>query len=164
MIGIVFGIYDWILFRLSNGMIITVLFATLLCFSGLLMITGKLPVSFVILFACLLFTGVCFINQRWIFFPFKQQEKLFQAIQQGDTQTVKVLIPKIHLNAKLSPFEDTFLMCAIKEGKTEIVKILLEAGADVNNKDNLGRTALDIAETNENKEIIDLLKSVGTKE
>ena len=51
-------------------------------------------------------------------------------------------------------------MNASKEGNLEIVKYLVEKGANVNIKDNHGRTALDLAETEEIKKV---LRKVGAK-
>ena len=45
----------------------------------------------------------------------------------------------------------------------KIVKCLIENGADVNIKNNEGKTALDLAEENGYKEIVEILKSVGAK-
>ena len=47
---------------------------------------------------------------------------------------------------------------------TELVKLLLENGADINAKDKNGDTALDLAsinENNENNEIIKILENAG---
>jgi ankyrin repeat protein len=44
------------------------------------------------------------------------------------------------------------------------VELLIEKGADVNAKDNLGKTALMLASENGHKEIVGLLKSYGAKE
>jgi ankyrin repeat protein len=46
----------------------------------------------------------------------------------------------------------------------EIVKELLNAGADVHAKDGRGRTALTIALEKDNKEIVNLLKKYGAQE
>ena len=43
--------------------------------------------------------------------------------------------------------------------KTEIVKLLLENGADVNIKDDVGKTALDYAKQNGFRDVYELLKS-----
>ena len=49
------------------------------------------------------------------------------------------------------------------EGHTEIAKILIENGADVNAKNNIGETALMWASEREYAEIVKLLKNAGAK-
>ncbi|MGC8923596.1 MAG: ankyrin repeat domain-containing protein [Candidatus Micrarchaeia archaeon] len=53
------------------------------------------------------------------------------------------------------------LMYAARDGRTEIVKLLLEKGADVNAKDILGLTALRYAAENGHKDVVELLKKAG---
>jgi ankyrin repeat protein len=43
-------------------------------------------------------------------------------------------------------------------GKAEVVELLLARGADAGIKNTRGQTPLDVAETNNQKEIIDLLR------
>ncbi len=74
-------------------------------------------------------------------------------------------MPEPHLalecdvNAK-SKYETTPLHRAASEGHTEVVKILLKAGAKVNAKNNRGRTPLDYARQ---KQIKQLLRKHGAK-
>jgi ankyrin repeat protein len=52
---------------------------------------------------------------------------------------------------------------AVIRGKKEMVGLLLAKKADVNTKDSEGETALDEAEEQGNKEIIELLRQHGAK-
>ena len=53
---------------------------------------------------------------------------------------------------------------AASNGHTDIVKIFLAEGADVNAKSKLGTTALKAAEKEGHKEIVRMLKEAGAKE
>lgn len=67
---------------------------------------------------------------------------LFDAAQQGDIETCKLLLEN-GADAK-AKIEDSMtpLCCAAKNGHTEICKLLLENGADINAKDDSGDTPL----------------------
>lgn len=52
---------------------------------------------------------------------------------------------------------------AVRKGLTETVKALLEAGAKVSHRDSMSETALDIAEEEENEEILEMLKKAIPK-
>ena len=164
ILGILLGVYDWILFV---DIIITALFATILCISGLLIGTGKLPIGFALLFSSFIFTGICFYNTNWIFFPVISQRQFMRAIEQSDIQTVKNLVKKRELNTKKGElrakkyWDETPLMYAVEKSNLEIVKILLDNGADVNAKDDYVNTALILAVYGENIEKIQLLLSAG---
>ena len=54
-------------------------------------------------------------------------------------------------------------MFAAKNGHTESLKTLIEAGADVNAEDKYGNTALSYARGNGYTEIADLLKEAGAE-
>ena len=55
-------------------------------------------------------------------------------------------------------------MFAAYEGRTETVKTLIDAGADVNAKHNKGRTTLMVAAKKGHTEIMEILKQAGAKE
>jgi ankyrin repeat protein len=57
----------------------------------------------------------------------------------------------------------TPLMAAIKAKKTEVVKLLIDRGADLSRRDKLGQTALDYAKGARNSEILTLMKSAGVE-
>lgn len=59
--------------------------------------------------------------------------------------------------------QDTALLWAAEEGVTESVKILLANGADIHAKNKRGRTALDLAMTEQHTEIVQLLQAAGAK-
>ena len=64
----------------------------------------------------------------------------------------------------LKTWMDTALIQAAHYGKLEVVKILLNKGADVNAKDASGDTALIQASHNNNPEVVEILKAHGAKE
>ena len=79
-----------------------------------------------------------------------------------DKEILKLLIDNnINLNSKLKKDGHTPLICASHENNTDIVKILVEAGADVNIKDNDNMTALNYAVYNDNYEIAEILVNKG---
>jgi len=81
----------------------------------------------------------------------------------GHVETVKLLIEKgAHVNEK-DEYGMTALICAATLGRTEMVRILLDKGADVRAKDNRGQTALTLAEKDDYREIMELLKKASAK-
>jgi ankyrin repeat protein len=54
-------------------------------------------------------------------------------------------------------------MEAASAGRTEVARVLLDAGAAVDARDRLGRTALDVAETTGRADLVRLLRSRGAR-
>jgi ankyrin repeat protein len=59
---------------------------------------------------------------------------------------------------------NTRLMDASAVGNYDVVDLLIKHGADINLKNNYGKTALYIASVNRKNDIVDLLKKHGAKE
>lgn len=88
---------------------------------------------------------------------------LFDAVEFGDFEWTQQSMDSvgvdgipININAQDTNGE-TILMLASKYGHIEIVRFLLDRGADTNIMDNQGQTALMKAKTKENSQIIQLL-------
>lgn len=87
-------------------------------------------------------------------------KQLFEAAQKGDASSLtKVLNTGFDVDARL--FGKTALMVALDNGQSQIAKILLDKGIDVNIKDNKGLTALMYAGMNDNIEVAKLLLDKG---
>ena len=56
-------------------------------------------------------------------------------------------------------WKGTALQSASRNGHLEIVKLLLESGANVNKKDKNGQTALDLVSSRNKLEVVNLLKN-----
>jgi len=99
---------------------------------------------------------------------------LLWAAYHGNAEIVKVLLkaPGIDIETRAENGSRTpLIMCAVYKRKRhyDTMKILLDAGANVNAKDRNGNTALDWAKTGELTDIdarliIELLKQYGAKE
>ncbi|XP_026179099.1 KN motif and ankyrin repeat domain-containing protein 3 [Mastacembelus armatus] len=106
----------------------------------------------------LLDTGVCCVD--------KQNKAGYTAImlaalstvkEDGDMAVVKKLFSQGNVNAKASQAGQTALMLAVSHGRQEMVRALLECGADVNVQDDEGSTALMCASEHGRAEIVKLL-------
>uniref|UniRef100_A0A672GAJ6 Uncharacterized protein n=1 Tax=Salarias fasciatus TaxID=181472 RepID=A0A672GAJ6_SALFA len=106
----------------------------------------------------LLDTGVCSVD--------KQNKAGYTAIMLAALSTVKeeedmVVVKKLfsqgNVNAKASQAGQTALMLAVSHGRQEMVRALLECGADVNVQDDEGSTALMCASEHGRAEIVKLL-------
>ena len=84
-------------------------------------------------------------------------EILHQAIRTKNFDFAKMLIDAgADVNA-MDEYGYTALICAAKDGHTEIVQLLIDAGADVNVRNNIGCTALMLVAENGQTEIAPLL-------
>ena len=90
-------------------------------------------------------------------------EEFLKASENGNLKKIKSMLNKeINIKTLINAVDkenNTALILASKFGYSEIAKILIENGADVNAKNNDGKTALDYAEENDYKNIIELLKN-----
>ena len=96
---------------------------------------------------------------------------LLFALEPGGEEVIDELIARgADVNLKFHVQGITFLMLAAGSGPPKVVRTLLDAGADVNARDNEGRTALTYAEQfnerseDERGEVISLLKRARAKE
>ncbi|KAJ3599028.1 hypothetical protein NHX12_032991 [Muraenolepis orangiensis] len=106
----------------------------------------------------LLDTGVCCVD--------KQNKAGYTAImlaalsavkEEQDMAVVKKLFSLGNVNAKASQAGQTALMLAVSHGREEMVRALLDCGADVNVQDDEGSTALMCASEHGRSEIVSLL-------
>jgi ankyrin repeat protein len=82
----------------------------------------------------------------------------------GRAPLVKVLLEQQHIDLEAKDKHDnTALLAAAAGGYAEIVKLLIDKGADVNPQNDQGQTALDIATDQEFADIVTMLKEHGAK-
>lgn len=93
------------------------------------------------------------------------ENPLIKAVYNKDIKQVKSLIANgSDINAKEQGFSSrTALHTAIQENNLKIVRLLLNAGADVNSLDEEGNTPLMLLDDETNVEIVSLLIKYGTK-
>jgi ankyrin repeat protein len=89
-------------------------------------------------------------------------QPLMDAIMNGELEKVKELVTEENINRK-DDLSNTPLMIAVQYMDIEIIKVLLDKGADPAIEDDLGVSSLTMATDSENKEIVELLKSYTTK-
>ena len=95
------------------------------------------------------------------------QTALYMASSRGYAEVVRSLIDRqAELNAECDDKDDdvvkwTPLSVALKEGRLEISRILLEHGADSNYQDNFGRSPLHIASRHPSDDLVRLLLDHG---
>ena len=95
---------------------------------------------------------------------FARNTPLMIASEWGEADVIRVLLGHgANLEDKIQIFEYTPLIAACNNGhdKEEAVKVLLEAGADMMARDNVGRTCIHLAAFKNNINIIRLLVSKG---
>ena len=93
-----------------------------------------------------------------------QGEELLAAARKGDLAAVKAQLDKgVNVNAK-NRYGATALAYACDRGNVDIVKLLIERGADVNVKDSFyGATPISWASGNGHTEVVKLLLDKGAK-
>jgi ankyrin repeat protein len=90
--------------------------------------------------------------------------QLVKAIKENNLKKVKELISTVNINRTFKNNRDkeqTPLQYAVESGFTEIVKLLIENGADLNKSNNDGCTPLHLAATYGHLEVIKLLIENG---
>lgn len=87
---------------------------------------------------------------------------LYDAVERGDINTVKELIAEgAKTDVKEGVYAQTALHAAARNGRSDIIRILLDAGADVNSRDYWGDTALEYAAYKGSIESVKLLLDNG---
>ena len=103
-----------------------------------------------------------FANTKWLYMSLTPQNKLYRDAIEGNlkraTDIIDTVINKDGLNTK-NGNGDTALTLAATNGHADIVKLLLDKGADKDIKDFTGQTALDMAEGR--ADIVQLLGGEG---
>lgn len=94
----------------------------------------------------------------------QEEFPLFSASREGHAEIVRLLLEAgARVNAR-GEDEATPLLEAAARGHLVTVKVLLEAGAKPNLKDSLGQSPLLVALYNQNAEVVELLKTVTSKQ
>jgi hypothetical protein len=83
--------------------------------------------------------------------------RMKKAIMNNDINTVRKLAGE-----KLGLGFEAPICYAVSYGNIEIVQILLEAGVDVDQKNNDGKTAIAIAREQQNEELVKILENAGS--
>jgi hypothetical protein len=93
-----------------------------------------------------------------------QANSLITAASEGDVEEVKLLLKYGNVDINTSDYDKrSALHLAAGEGRTEIVRLLCEHGADVNMRDRWGSRPLDDAKAGGHDECIQLLEEHGAK-
>ncbi|MFZ6686338.1 ankyrin repeat domain-containing protein [Undibacterium sp. SXout11W] len=81
------------------------------------------------------------------------------AAASGSVETLDFLLEHAAYIDSESPNKTTPLMMALRFGKYDTAKVLIDAGADINLKNDAGMTAMNFAQESERKDLILLLKN-----
>jgi ankyrin repeat protein len=90
-------------------------------------------------------------------------DAVFRATREGDVgQVVRLLDAQPDLMEANDPIHEwSLLYGAAREGHTDVARVLLARGADVNRGDSLGRTPIYIAASNGHEEVVTVLLRAG---
>ena len=88
---------------------------------------------------------------------------LFKAIFENDIQKIRIYLDqKVDISDNnRSIYGETALTCAVKRGVIEIVNLLLENGAHINEKDIYGHSSLMVASNRNETKIVPILLKYG---
>jgi ankyrin repeat protein len=85
-------------------------------------------------------------------------EELFKAVEENNVELLNESIKaEAYVDAVLGKYHCTPLVLAAEQGYAEIVKVLIEAGADVNVRDKEGKTALILAVEEDHANVVQKL-------
>ena len=95
-------------------------------------------------------------------YPSKLEKDIFKACRRDDLESVKYLIDKLNIDPNMKYQEDkTLLHISTISGHLPNVKYLISKGANIEEKDKRGKTALDYAYERGSNSIIEYLTSQG---
>lgn len=90
-------------------------------------------------------------------------DALIQVAKDNNAAEARQLIATgadVNMSAK-DDYDETVLMYATRENSTDVAKLLLATGADMNAQNDFGETALMVATVNRATDIVELLKATG---
>lgn len=93
----------------------------------------------------------------------KSEDPWFRAVTRGDTAIVTQMLGSVDINQRHQPGKETALMMAVCSGWEPIVRLLIQAGADLNLVDANGDTALHYSADFTQPRMMRLLLDAGAK-
>lgn len=123
-------------------------------------VTGETPLMFAALYGYLPEVKTLVIDKQVdVNMPKHQWGPLHYACTNGHLSVAEFLIARGAQVDALSPSDTTPLMMAIRAGNIQLVRLLLENGADIRIRNHQGFSAIDVAELFNQEEIRDGLKA-----
>jgi outer membrane protein assembly factor BamB len=99
-----------------------------------------------------------------IYEELNSKAKIHMAAQYGNLKLVRSLLDSgVSANAPHPQDQSGPLIFAVIGGNPDVVRLLIERGADIDAKTKEGKTALDIARLLKHRKIVDLLKQAGAR-
>ena len=97
----------------------------------------------------------------------EEELKLIKFCEDGNFKEVQASLESLPIEINVNVQDDkglTPLMCASANGHLDIVEYLIrERGANLNIKNNEGKTALDLAKENRQEKVAEFLRKAGAK-